>query len=254
MKAAVVIPARYGSTRFPGKALIKDPAGKPLLQYVYEAAHQAERVNQVIVATDDERIYAVVQAFGGEARMTAAHHRCGSDRVAEVAAHLSQSVVVNLQGDEPSIRPQMITQVIELLDQAPECAVATLAARVETEQELADANVVKVVLDESSRALYFSRAPIPFVRDAAAPLADSPVPHLRHLGIYAYRRPFLLEYAHFGPHPLEEAEKLEQLRILAHGHMIAVGLTEHRTFKVDTPEDFDAFIEEFKRRKAEQEG
>ena len=248
VRAAVVIPARYGSTRFPGKALARDPDGKPLLQYVVDAALQAERVNEVIVATDDDRIREAVEGFGATARMTAADHHCGTERVAEVAADLEQPIVVNLQGDEVGILPEQITRTIELLDEDRECVISTLAHRIATQQNLDDSNVVKVVVDGSWRALYFSRSPIPFVRDAASPLEESPIPHLRHIGIYAFRRPFLLEYAAFGPHPLEEAEKLEQLRALAHGYMIKVGLTEHATLKVDTPEDLDAFVEAFKRR------
>lgn len=253
MKAAVIIPARYGSTRFPGKVLARDSRGKPMLQYVYDAARAAERVGRVIVATDDVRIREAVEAFGGEVRMTASRHRCGSDRSAEVAAGLDHRVIVNLQADEPGIAPELITRTIELLDEDRDCVMSTLAACIERQEELDDPNVVKVVVDASWQALYFSRSPIPFVRDSGAPLADSPLPHLKHLGLYAYRRPFLLEYARFGPHPLEEAEKLEQLRALAHGYMIKVGLTAYRTSKVDTPEEFEAFIREFDRRRQGEE-
>ena len=205
-------------------------------------------MDQVIVATDDERIRDVIVEFGGEVRMTGAQHQCGSDRAAEVAADLDCAVVVNLQGDELGILPEMITQAIALLDEAPECAMASLAAAIVTSEELADTNVVKVVVDASWNALYFSRCPVPFVRDTANPLADSPVKHLKHIGIYAFRRPSLLEYASFGPHPLEQAEKLEQLRALAHGYRIRIGLTPHHTLKVDTPEDFAVFVEAFKKQ------
>ena len=249
MRAAVVIPARYGSTRFPGKALVRGPDGKPMLQYVYDTAKRAERIARVIVATDDERIRKAVEEFGGEVCMTSPQHHCGSDRAAEAAAGLEESVVINLQGDEPGILPAMITRTIALLEEDSECVIASLAARVETQEELDDPNVVKVVVDDSWRALYFSRSPVPYVRDAAAPLAESPVAHLKHIGIYAFRRPFLLEYARFGPHPLEQAEKLEQLRALAHGYMIKIGLTEHQTLRIDTPEDFEAFAEACNRRK-----
>jgi len=242
MKAAVVIPARYGSTRFPGKVLARDPEGKTILQYVCDAARAADSVGRVVVATDDQRIRDAAQGFGCEVVMTASGHVCGSDRCAEVAAGLDEPVVVNVQADEPGLPPALITQTIELLADDKSCQVSTLAVRIEDEQELSDPNVVKVVVDESWRALYFSRSPIPYVRDTNAPVADSPMPHLRHLGIYAFRRPFLLEYARFGEHPLEKAEKLEQLRALAHGYMIKVGLTAHQAQKVDTPEDFQLFI------------
>ena len=254
MKAAVVIPARYGSTRFPGKVLAPDPSGKPLLQYVYEAARACSLVGPVVVATDDDRVREAVERFGGEVRMTGAQHQCGSERSAEVAAGLENPVVVNLQADEPGILPEMIGQTVELLESDADCVMSTLAARLEAPKDLADPNVVKVVVDAAWRAIYFSRSPIPYVRDSDDPLADSPVPHLKHYGIYAYRRSFLLTYARLGPHPLEQAEKLEQLRALAHGYMIKVGLTRHQTLKVDTPEDYQIFVESFKALKAERKG
>jgi len=241
MSAAVVIPARYGSTRLPGKPLMRGPAGRPLIQYVWQAAVRADGVDRVIVATDDERICAAVRAFGGEAQMTGAEHHCGSDRCAEVARKLDHDIIINLQGDEPSMRPEMIAQTIRLLDEAPDCVISTLACRIGEEADLTDPNVVKVVLDEASRALYFSRSPIPHVRGSSAPLRESPHPHLVHLGIYAFRRESLLTFSRLGPHPLEQAEKLEQLRALANGYRIKVGITAHRVAKVDTPEEFAAF-------------
>jgi len=241
VKAAVIIPARFASSRFPGKPLVKDPWGKPLIQYVWEAATHAEGVERVLVATDDERVAQAVRGFGGKVHMTSPAHHSGSDRCAEAARTLDHDVVVNLQGDEPTIKPDMITQTIRLLDQDPECVISTLAGRIDSEEELRDPGVVKVVVDARGRALYFSRSVIPHVRGSETPLRDSPIPHLRHYGIYGYRREFLLAYNRLPPHPLEEAEKLEQLRALANGYKIAVGLTEHRTMKVDTQEDFAAF-------------
>ena len=241
MKAAVVIPARYGSTRFPGKPLMAGPSGKLLIQYVWEAASQAAGVDRVLVATDDERIRDAVVAFGGDVCMTSADHHSGSDRVAEVAQTLDHDVVVNLQGDEPTIRPEMISQTVQLLEEHAECVIGTLATRIKSEEELADPNVVKVVLDDNGRALYFSRSIIPHVRGAASPLTESPVPYLVHLGLYAFRREFLLEFTRMPPHPLEEAESLEQLRALANGFKIKVGITPHRVLKVDTPKDFEVF-------------
>jgi len=250
MTAAVVIPARYASTRFPGKVLARDPRGKSVLEHVHDAALAARGVERVIVATDDERIRKAVEDFGGEARMTSGAHCCGSDRCAEVAAGLTEDVVVNVQADEPGLPPELIDRTIALLDEAPECAMSTLAVRIAGQGELEDPNVVKVVVDESWRAMYFSRSPIPYVRDSRSPAEESPVPHLRHLGIYGFRRPFLLEYARLGEHPLERAEKLEQLRALAHGYMIKVGLARYEAHKVDTPEDFEAFVAAMKRRGA----
>lgn len=241
MKAAVVIPTRYGSTRFPGKALARGPDGKVLIQYVWETATRAAGVDRVIIATDDDRIKSAAEAFGAEVRMTAPDHPCGSDRVAEVARNLDHDVVVNLQGDEPSLPPAAISQAADLLAGAAECVMATLASRIEDEAELTDPNVVKVVVDASYRALYFSRSVIPHVRGATHPLRECPLPHLHHHGIYAFRREFLLEFRRLGPHPLEQAERLEQLRALAHGYMIKVGLMTHGVLKVDTPEDFEAF-------------
>jgi len=241
MRAAVVIPVRYGSTRFPGKALARCPGGKPLVQYVWEAAVRAEGVERVIVATDDRRIAEAVEAFGGEVRMTSPLHRTGSDRCAEVARDLAHEVVVNLQGDEPGMRPEMISRAVALLEQDTDCVVATLACPIRADSELRDPNAVKVVVDCAGRALYFSRAPIPHVHGATSPPAGGNFPHLLHIGIYAYRRPFLLRFAELPPHPLEEAEKLEQLRALGNGYMIKVGLVSQRTFRVDTPEDLEVF-------------
>ena len=202
MKTAVIIPARYGSTRFPGKPLAADASGKQLIQYVWEAASQTAGVDRVIVATDDERIRDAVAAFGGEVRMTSPDHRSGSDRAAEVARSLDHDIVVNLQGDEPTIRPEMISQTVQLLVEDAACVIGTLATKIENPQELADPNVVKVVLDDNGRALYFSRSVIPHVRGATDPLGESPVPHWVHLGLYAYRREFLLEFSRMPPHPL----------------------------------------------------
>lgn len=252
MKAAVIIPARYASTRFPGKPLVKDPWGKPMIQYVWEAAAKADGVDRVLVATDNERIAEAARGFGAEVCMTSAQHHSGSDRCAEAARGLDHDVIVNLQGDEPTIQPDMITQTVRLLEQDPECAISTLAGKIDSEEELRDPGVVKVVVDVRGRALYFSRSVIPHVRGSETPLRDSPAAHLRHYGIYGYRRDFLMAYNRLPPHPLEEAEKLEQLRALANGYKIAVGLTAHRTMKVDTREDFAAFCASLQSRRGNQ--
>lgn len=244
MSAIVIIPARYDSSRFCAKMLARDPRGRILVQYAYEAAAAARLVDRAVVATDDQRIVAAVAEWDGEAAMTSPHHMSGSDRIAEVARGLPQyDIVVNVQGDEPQIKPDQIDEVIQLLHDAPDCVMSTLVHRIETAQDLEDPNVVKCVFDEQMRALYFSRCPIPSVRGSANPIADSPVPHYKHVGIYGYRRDFLLRYTAMERAPLEEAEKLEQLRALYHGFRIKVGVTCHRSIGVDTPEDFEKFCD-----------
>lgn len=244
MKAVVIIPARYESTRLPGKPLLRDPRGKCLIQYACEAAAAAKTIEEVIVATDDERVLETVREWGGEARMTSSAHRSGTDRIAEVAAGLPQyDIVVNLQGDEPQVLPEQIDQVARLLRESPDCEVSTLVCPIETREELDNPNVVKCVFGADGRALYFSRWAIPYARDTRDPLAEGPSPYYRHLGMYAYRREFLLGYSRLGACPLEEAEKLEQLRALYYGHGIRVGVTPHRSIGVDTPADFEAFCE-----------
>lgn len=240
-RAVAIIPARYAATRLPGKPIMRDPRGKYVIQYVCEAASKAKLINRVIVATDDKRIFDVVTSLGFEAAMTSDKHPSGSDRIAEVARGIDADVVVNIQGDEPQIRPEQIDQVVSLLDEAKDCVVSTLASKIESPEELADPNVVKVVVDNEWRALYFSRLPIPYVRGAKNQLHESPVPHLHHIGIYGYRREFLLQYVRLPRPAIEDAEKLEQLRVLASGHRIKVGLTPYRLIGIDTPADFEAF-------------
>jgi 3-deoxy-manno-octulosonate cytidylyltransferase (CMP-KDO synthetase) len=239
--AIAIIPARFASVRLPGKPILRDPAGKTIIEYVCAAASAAARISRVIVATDDDRIAAVVREAGYEARMTSPNHPSGSDRIAEVVASLQSDIVVNVQGDEPMIRPEMIDQVISLLQDDAECQVSTLVTPINSSAELADPNVVKVVVDNQWRALYFSRSPIPYVRGAKDQLAESPLPHLHHIGMYGYRRPFLLQYVKLPRPAVEDAEKLEQLRVLAAGHRIKVGVTPHAPIGIDTPEDFEAF-------------
>jgi len=245
LEAAVIIPARYGSTRLPGKPILeaaKEITGKYIIQHVYERAARAPGVSRVIVATDDRRILDAVSGFGGEAVMTGAHHRSGTDRIAEVAAALDLPVIVNVQGDEPQMRPEQIAQVIRLLQGDTKAVMGTLACPIESQEEWNDPNAVKVVADREGYALYFSRSPIPFVRDAASWMEDAPLRPLRHLGIYSYRREFLLQYACMSPSPLEEAEKLEQLRALWHGYRIKVGITPHRCIGIDTQKDLERWL------------
>jgi len=243
LSAVAVIPARYAATRLPGKLVLQDPTGRYLIDYVCAAAAAARRIERTIVATDHRRIHEVVTGLGWEAVMTREDHRSGSDRVAEVARTLEADVVVNIQGDEPQVRPEMIDQVVALLEESPECVVSTLACEITSPEELADPNVVKVVVDHAWRALYFSRLPIPYVRGAERQFGAGPLPHLHHIGIYAYRRDFLLRYVEMPPAPLEEAERLEQLRVLAAGERIQVGRTPHKLIGIDTPEDLERFCQ-----------
>lgn len=245
MKSVAIIPARYASTRFPGKPLAKE-TGKYLIQHVVEQVTRASTIDDVIVATDDERIFQAVNAFGGHPVMTRADHPTGTDRVAEVAETLDADVIVNVQGDEPEIDPAGIDRVVALLADNPDVPVATLACPFPPGADPADPNAVKVVLDARGRALYFSRSLIPYPRDRAG-TPDDPSCRLLHIGIYAYRRTFLLELARLAPTPLEQREKLEQLRVLEHGHPIAVAVVERAAIGIDTPEDYAAFVERSRR-------
>jgi 3-deoxy-manno-octulosonate cytidylyltransferase (CMP-KDO synthetase) len=232
-KVIVVIPARYGSTRLPGKPLVS-LAGKPMIQRVYERAKLAQRVNRVIVATDDDRIVKAVQEFGGEARMTRPDHRTGTERVAEVAAHETGDIFVNVQGDEPLLDPAAVDTAVGALLEEPQAALATVATPIRTPADIMDPNVCKVVLDFDENALYFSRAPIPWVRDTAGHVQAR---HLKHLGLYVFRRDALLEYPTLPQGELERIEQLEQLRWLENGWKIRVAEVAHDTVSVDVPED-----------------
>src|SRR4029077_2858585 len=209
-QVVVVIPARYGSTRLPGKPLVS-LAGKPMIQRVYERAKLAQRVSRVIVATDDDRIVKAVQDFGGEARMTRPDHRTGTERVAEVAAHEAGDVFVNVQGDEPLLAPAAVDTAVGALLSDSGTSVSTVATPIKLPADIMDPNVCKVVLDFDENALYFSRAPVPWVRDTAA---KQQVRHLKHLGLYVFRRDALLEYPTLPQGELERIEQLEQLRWL----------------------------------------
>ena len=247
---SIIIPARYGSTRLPGKPLL-DIAGKPMIQRVYEQAYMAG-AEHVVVATDDARISDVVASFGGQVVMTAADHPSGTDRLQEVAAHLElaeDAIVVNVQGDEPLIPPRVIAQVARNLDDNPRAAVATLSEPIDCAADFRNPNIVKVVSDCDGLALYFSRAPIPWPRDhfqtgvdsAALPAGMNP---RRHLGIYAYRVAQLNHFVTWPPAPLETIECLEQLRFLANGRRIHVAETcEPVPGGVDTREDLERVAE-----------
>ncbi len=228
-----VIPARFGSSRYPGKALAA-LAGKPMIQHVYERASQARYLSQLIIATDDERIAGAARRFGAPVRMTRPDHPSGTDRVAEAASADTAELVVNIQGDEPLIDPGAIdAAVLGLLDE-PEMPMGTLKKRIEDPDELANPNVVKVVTDRFGNALYFSRSRIPYIREGAEQCT-----HYKHVGLYVYRREFLLSYSQLPVGPLEQAEKLEQLRALENGYKIRVVETEYESLGVDTPADLD---------------
>ena len=242
MKTAILIPARYASARLPGKPLLR-ATGKYLIQHVYERACQARSAGLVIVTTDDERIAEAVRAFGGRAEMTRPNHPSGTDRIAEVARRLDAEIIVNLQGDEPLVEPSSLDLLAEMLRRDPDADMATLAVPITSEEQWRDPACVKVVRDACGRALYFSRSPIPFVRDREPAFAHRPPLFLQHLGLYAYRRRFLLSLAQLPPEPLEELEKLEQLRALALGRRIHVGIVEHAGRGVDTPADYERFVQ-----------
>lgn len=237
MKTIGIIPARFASSRFPGKPL-HPIAGKPLLQWVIERCQLAKSLSEVIVATDDERIFALA-AKHCRAEMTRADHPSGSDRIAEVAARTDCEAVVNIQGDEPLMDPAVIDQVAAALAGSE---MSTAATRIQTEEELTDPNVVKVVTDLTDHALYFSRSMIPYVREQADRPPDGPLRWFafwKHLGIYGYRRETLLRLVRFPESPLELAEKLEQLRALQIGIRIAVAKVSHDGIGVDVPADVE---------------
>jgi len=239
MSVVALIPARYASTRFPGKPLTSI-LGKPMIQWVYERASLSKQVERVIVATDDERIAEVVRSFGGEVEMTRADHPSGTDRLAEVARRLDASIIVNVQGDEPAIDPQMIDEAVSPLAADASIRMGTLSTPILSREDYLDPNVVKVVTDSRGFALYFSRSPLPFVRGGESlgfeELRRRANP-ARHIGLYVYRRDFLLELSCLAPTPLESCEQLEQLRVLENGHRIRVVQTQLCSLGVDVPAD-----------------
>jgi 3-deoxy-manno-octulosonate cytidylyltransferase (CMP-KDO synthetase) len=246
VKVLACIPARYESTRFPGKVLAKE-TGKFLIQHTYERACQAKLPEKVIIAADDERVLAAAESFGAHCVLTSAEHQSGTDRIAEAVADIDVEIVVNLQGDEPEIDPGNIDYLAELLIKSPDCPMATLAARFKTPQQVADPNIVKVILDRNNRAIYFSRSPIPYDREKAG-IGDVGQ-YLRHLGIYAYRKEFLLKITKLPQTTFEITEKLEQLRALENGYSILVGKVEHTCDGIDTPQQYAEFVKRQKKGK-----
>jgi len=249
-RVSAIIPARYGSTRFEGKPLA-DILGKPMIQYVYEGVRQSKLIDDVIVATDDQRIFQAVSAFGGEAVMTSSTHATGTDRVAEVARKLKSEIIVNVQGDEPLIKGEFIDKTIRPLLNDDDLQMSTLMTRIEEVRDWLNPHVVKVVVDQNNFALYFSRSPIPFPRDLQIGRLESnpfgttrPLPKrvFKHIGIYVFRRKFLFLFSKMKVTPLEKLEKLEQLRALENGYRIKVSLVNYEPLSVDTPEDLRKVI------------
>ena len=250
MKIVAIIPARYGSTRFEGKALA-EILGKPMIQWVYEGVSQSRLIEKVIVATDDQRIMEAVKRFGGNASMTSPDHATGSDRVAELARRLRAEIIVNVQGDEPLLRGLIVDKAIRPLLKDPSLSLSTLMTRIEEVKDWLNPNVAKVVVDQKGFALYFSRSPIPFPRGlnvekllACSSRGKNPLPHraFKHIGVYVYRREFLLHYSRMKHTPLEKLEKLEQLRALESGFPIKLIPVDYEPLSVDTPEDLRAVI------------
>jgi len=249
-KISAVIPARYGSTRFEGKPLA-DILGKPMIQYVYEGVRRSKLIDEVIVATDDQRILEAVQAFGGEAIMTSPTHVTGTDRVAEVVRKLKSEIIVNVQGDEPLIHGNFIDKAIRSLLVDDDLQMSTLMTRIEEVRDWLNPHIVKVVVDQKNFALYFSRSPIPFPRDLQIGRLESnpfgtnrPLPKrvFKHIGVYVFRRKFLLAFSNMKVTPLEKLEKLEQLRALENGYRIRVTPVDYEPLSVDTPEDLQKVI------------
>lgn len=235
MKTIAVIPARYGSTRFPAKVLAP-LAGKPMIEHVWQKAKQAKEIDQIIIACDHPEVLKVAQQFGAEAVMTDPNHASGSDRIAEVIKNLSVDIILNVQGDEPFIHPALIDGLALLLKNDPACKMGTVIKPINDKSEFNNPNVVKVVVDAQGYALYFSRSPIPYNRNAIIP--DGLIMY-KHLGLYAYRKDFLLQYTRWPKGVLEQTEQLEQLRVLEHGIKIKTMVTDYESIAVDTPEDLN---------------
>lgn len=241
MSVLGIIPARLASTRLPRKVLL-DRSGKPLIQHVWEGAKACSAIDRIVVATDAEEVVAAVKRFGGEAVLTSPDCASGTDRVAEAARHYPDSeIVVNVQGDEPEMSPEPLTALVNGMKANPSAEMGTIAVPWPDEVPLSEPGFVKVVTDTQGFALYFSRSPIPFYRDAADRT------YLKHVGLYAFRAQFLQQYASLPQTPLEKAEALEQLRALEHGHRIAVFISHYKGYEVNTPADYEAFVARQKR-------
>jgi len=245
MKVIAVIPARFSSTRFAGKVLAKE-TGKFLIQHTYERACLAKLPEKVIIAADDEKVAAAAETFGAECVLTSPDHQSGTDRIAEAVADMDVEIVVNLQGDEPEIDPANIDYLAKMLMDNPDCPMATLAAEFQTAEQVSDPNIVKVIMGRNNKAIYFSRSPIPFDREKSG--VGDVKQYLRHIGIYAYRKKFLLEITALPQTPLEKIEKLEQLRAIENGYSILVGKVKHTCDGIDTPEQYAEFVKRYKKK------
>ena len=245
MKVLAVVPARYSSSRFPGKILAKD-TGKFLIQHTYEQACLAKLPEKVLIAADDEKVVEAAKSFGAECVLTSIDHQSGTDRIAEAVADLDAEIVVNLQGDEPEIDPANVDYLAKLLIDNPDYPMATLAAEFDTPELVADPNIVKVIMDRNGRAIYFSRSVIPYDRDKSG-IGDVQL-YLKHVGIYAYRKSFLLEITALPQTPLEKIEMLEQLRAIEHGYGILVGIVDHTSDGIDTAEQYAEFVKRYDER------
>jgi len=246
-RSQIVIPARLASTRLPRKLLLAE-TGRPLIEHTYRAAERSHRAVGVCVAADHDEIAAAVRNFGGTVVMTSPTCASGTDRVAEVARSLGDiDILVNVQGDEPELSGEAIDSVIELLENDPRAVMATLATPIRKREKLHDPSCVKVVFDGQGRAIYFSRSAIPHAREWNDSLLEANPAHFhQHIGLYAYRKSFLLNLANFPHTPLERLENLEQLRVLEHGYSIAVGVIDEPTSGIDTPEDYRAFVARYR--------
>ena len=233
-KIAIVIPARYGSSRLPAKPLLK-VKNKPIIQYVYEAAQKSKLATDIIVATDDERIFEAVKNFGGVCEMTSSNHQCGSDRIAEVASRHNFDYILNLQGDEPQITPEVIDMTIEALINDETVDISTLVREIKNEEQINNPNCVKCVFDNNFNALYFSRCPIPYARNAGE------ASYYAHIGIYGYKKESLIKMTQLPQTCLEKQESLEQLRALQNGMKIKIAITTLNPTGIDTLEDYEKF-------------
>ncbi len=238
MKVVAVIPARWSSTRLKGKVLA-DINGKPMIQHVWERVKKAHAVDEVVVASDKERVLKVVESFGGKAVFTSPEQPSGTDRLAEVAGTIDADVYINIQADEPMIHPLMVDELAQVFQYERNVQMATLIKRIHRAEDITNPNVVKVVVDRKGFALYFSRSPIPYIRDKHLGNEDISGRYFKHIGLYSYTKDFLFTYTNLPKSTLEEEEKLEQLRVLEHGYKIKTIQTQYETVGVDTQEDLD---------------
>jgi 3-deoxy-manno-octulosonate cytidylyltransferase (CMP-KDO synthetase) len=245
VKVLACIPARYGSTRFPGKVLAKD-TGKFLIQHTYEQACKAKLPEKVIIAADDQRIADAAESFGAESILTSPDHKSGTDRIAQAVADIDVEIVINIQADEPEINPENIDFLAQLMTDYPDAQMATLAADFQTPEQIADPNIVKVITDAGAKAIYFSRSVIPYDRENQG--TGRVTNYLRHVGTYAYRKQFLLKITALPQSRLEKIEKLEQLRAIENGFDILVGKVRHTSDGIDTPKQYVQFVKREKQR------